>query len=170
MRTIRLVASWLIIAGVCWAFTLNGWRWYWALPLSFLTVTVALALIEMAWSLLVKFADGPLWFQRPIYKNWKKQLTQNKALDKHPLVGYPFVAFVELNLDATFETGGMKAARQAVSDWLDSYPDRMKQALEKRFEEPEPNPNIIDWSPELGVPMFGHLDFRTDEQKKEARK
>lgn len=88
--------------------------------------TVVVSLLAVTWLYPMMVLRLPIWLQRPIYRGWKKKLLNSKV---NPLLDYPFMIFVELELDSHFEKGGLKAAQQAASDKIKNIADSFTTAL-----------------------------------------
>jgi len=80
------------------------------------------------------------WYCDRVYKQYKAALL--KATEKaHPLIQYPFMMFVELELDGIYEKEGIVGVMKAVQDWGPNYAKRMQDAVDKLFAPP-PEPFV----------------------------
>ena len=64
------------------------------------------------------------WVARMSYQSYKAKLVMF-AKKAQPLLAYPFLAFLELQLDEIFEKDGAEAAEKAVHDWLAQFDTKM---------------------------------------------
>ena len=62
----------------------------------------------------------PRFMQRPMYIHLKGELIVT-AQKMNPLVAYPFLIFLELNLDAEFEKGGLRQVERAVREHAEGF-------------------------------------------------
>lgn len=97
------------------------------------------------------------------YEAYKRRVIEIGA-QAHPLAAYPFLAFVEFNLDAAFEKGGLQGAVNAVEAYLKDpvRPMTMAEVIEEERQKSlerfgEPNGWVIYSKPETDAneePMF----------------
>jgi len=74
-----------------------------------------------------------------IYQGYKAMLIA-QAEKAGPLIAYPLLAFLELELDSIYKEKGLNGVREAVKKWLDDYQKGWEKTLDEIVNPPEPKP------------------------------
>lgn len=76
----------------------------------------------------------PIEWQRPFYNTWKEKVTV-ATQDASPLIAYPMLAFIELELDKHFEEGGLHYAQESLLKKSDEIGQNLIKGLTEIGEE-----------------------------------
>jgi uncharacterized membrane protein len=107
---------------------------------------VSLGLLVMLIRIPFIFRRTPLWFQKPFYLKWRKELEQ---IQSHPLLDFPLQVYIRLKLDEDFLAGGLDHAMECLQNELKrlstAVPDMLEKLVEnniaqKKFMENLPKP------------------------------
>ena len=71
----------------------------------------------------------PVFCQWPFYKVWKRW-TRSATASINPLVGFPALTFIELNMDRYFRRGGIRLAKHALFGYLEKSNKKLIDGLE----------------------------------------
>lgn len=69
-------------------------------------------------------------FEKVRYFFYKEKL-KRVAKKSSPLISFPFLIFVDLELDEIFKKEGLKAAKKAAEKWPEEYKEKMKNIVLK---------------------------------------
>jgi len=113
-------------AWVFWLFWEGGNHWALSVLYAILCVEVPLYILSFVYAFIGMTCNVPLWWQRPVYHQWKVRLAKKEF---HPLFAYPFHIFLAFELDKHFEKGGIKAAQAAASEWGEKHVQRLTDVI-----------------------------------------
>lgn len=143
-KTISRTCCWTLMISVA-VYCGYAYGWPWAIAGfvgTWLAVLLLIVVGGIAYAAAAMYLPVPNWFARPLYLHWKNQLkARHKESPIHPLVDFPLVMYIELQLDKEFEKGGWSGATAALDKWLEEAPERTTNAIQAIIDAKRGNSN-----------------------------
>jgi hypothetical protein len=129
-KILLAVFQWTLLISQIWLYWVYLDLTWWAGLLCIAGTYTVLFWAFMAYFYLAIKGKLPIRLQKVAYSHAKNKIKE-EAKNLPPLTAYPFMVFVEFQMDDTFKKGGIPLVHDEVVGWFAKYSDIVEKTLLK---------------------------------------